>query len=92
MLKVIDSARKLAAESLAKADVDPLPAQRKFVEMNALLQKSLPEELQPQVLEIGTAATEFFRAVSDKEPTARELHAKLDKTLEKLAGSLGPRK
>ena len=60
--------------------------------MNALLQKSLPEDFQPLILEIGTLAADYFRAVSDKEPTLRDLHAKLDKSLEKLAAALAPPK
>jgi hypothetical protein len=87
--KLIESARKLLAETLANPDANPLPARRKFVEMNALLQKSLPEDLQPLVLEVGTQAADFFRAMSDKEPNVRELHAKLDRTLEKIAAPLG---
>jgi len=87
--RLIDSARKLVADSAANADTAPLPARRKFLEAIALLQKSLPEDFQPVVLEIGTLAADYFRALSDKEPTLRELQSKLDKALEKLAASLG---
>ena len=89
VFKLIESARKLLSETLANTDAPPLPARRKFVEMNALLQKSLPEDFQPLILEVGTLAADFFRALSDKEPNLRELHAKLDKALEKLVAALG---
>jgi hypothetical protein len=92
ILKLIESARKLVSETLANPDGNPLPARRKFVETNALLQKSLPEDFQALILEVGTLAADFFRALSDKEPNLRELHSKLDKALEKLAAALGPPK
>ena len=38
--------------------------------------------------EAGTQAADFFRALSDKEPNVRELHAKLDGTLERMAAPL----
>jgi hypothetical protein len=88
IVKLIESARKLIAAALADATANPLPARRKFLEMNALLQKSLPEDFQPLILEAGTQAADFFRALSDKEPSAREFHAKLDGTLEKMAAPL----
>jgi hypothetical protein len=92
LLKHIESARKLLKDALANPDGNPLPARRKFLEMNALLQKSLPEDYQPIVLEIGTLAADFFTALADKEPSARELHGKLDKSLEKIAVPLYPPK
>lgn len=88
VVELIDSARKLLQDAAAKPDQPVLPARRKFLEMNALLQKSLPEDLQPMALEIGGCAARFFTALADKEPNVKELHAELEKTLEKLAGPL----
>jgi len=88
IVKLIESARKLLADALAAADANPLPARRKFLEINSILQKSLPEDFQPLILEAGTQAADFFRALSDKEPNVRELHAKLDQTLERMAAPL----
>lgn len=90
IVQLIDAARKLIGDALRRPDGPVLPLRRKFVEMNAVLQKSLPEDFQPLVLEIGTRAAAFFNAVSDKEPNAKDLHAELDKTLEKLAAPLRP--
>jgi hypothetical protein len=91
-LNLIESARKLIRETLGNPDAPALPARRKFVEMNALLQKSLPEEFQPAVLEIGTRSAAFFNAVSDNDAQMKELHAELDKMLEKLAAPFRPPK
>jgi hypothetical protein len=91
-LKVIESARKLIQETLSNPDAPALPARRKFVEMNALLQKSLPEEFQPAVLEIGTRSVAFFNAVSDKDAQMKDLHGELDKLLDRLAAPFRPPK
>lgn len=90
LLQLVESARKLIAETLAHPDLPVLPARRKFVEMNALLQKSLPEDFQATVLEIGTCSTSFFNAVADKDARAKELHEQLDRMLEKLAAKFRP--
>jgi hypothetical protein len=92
VLDLIDAAKKLIREAMNKPDQPALPARRKFLEMNALLQKSLPEDAQPIVLEIGKAAAAFFNALSDKEPNVKELHAELEKSLEKVAAPLRPPK
>jgi hypothetical protein len=88
ILQLIDSARKLLKDALDKPDDPVLPLRRKFVEMNALLQKSLPEEIQPAVLDIGARSTAFFAALSDKQPNAKQLHAEVDQAFEKLLASL----
>lgn len=92
VLDVVDAAKKLIREVLSKPDQPVLPARRKFLEMNQLLQKSLPEEVQPVILEIGNAAAAFFNAAADKEPNVKELHAELEKALEKIAAPLRPPK
>jgi hypothetical protein len=92
IVRVIESARTLIQETLSKPDVPALPARRRFVEMNALLQKSLSEDFQPVVLEIGTRSAAFFNAVSDKDAQMKEFHAELDKLLDKLAAPFRPLK
>ena len=92
IVKLIDAAKKLVSDALANASANPLPARRKFVEINSVLQKSLPQDFQPTVLEVGSRGAAFFNALSDKEPNVRELHAELDRTLDKLAAPLRPSK
>ena len=77
---------------MSRPDQPVLQARRKFLEMNALLQKSLPENLQPLVLEIGKAGAALFSALSDKEPNVKELHAELEKVIERIAAPLRPLK
>lgn len=88
VLELLDAARKLLQEAAAKPDQPVLPARRKFLEMNALLQKSLPEDMQPMAIEIGSVAARFFSALADQETNVKELLAEMEKTLEKLAGPL----
>ena len=85
---LIDQARALLREALGHPDAPVLPARRKFVEMNSLLDKSLPEDFHPLILEIGTRGVAFFNALADKEAGAKELQAELDRSLEKLATPL----
>ncbi|MBI3857524.1 MAG: hypothetical protein HY293_17730 [Planctomycetes bacterium] len=92
VVEAIDAAVKMLREALAQPDQPVLPVRRKFLAMNALLQKSLPEDLQPLVLEISTRSSAFFNAFSDKEPSAKELHARLIDSLEKLAAPMRPLK
>ncbi|HVE38767.1 MAG TPA: hypothetical protein VNM14_02695 [Planctomycetota bacterium] len=92
ILALIESARKLVKDALARPDDPVLPARRKFVEMNALLQKSLPEDVQANVLEIGTRAVSFFTALADKQANAKELHKELDETFDRLLAALRNRK
>jgi len=88
ILQLIESARKLLKDAVGRPDDPVLPARRKFVEMNALLQKSLPEDFQAAILEIGTRSVAFFTALADKQPEAKELQKELDQTLEKLSAEL----
>ena len=92
VVDVVDAAKKLIKDVLANPDPPLLPRRRKFLEMNQLLQKSLPEDVQPVILEIGKASSAFFHAVEDKDPNAKELHAELEKALEKIAAPLRPPK
>jgi hypothetical protein len=85
---LIESARKLLKDALSHPDDPVLPARRKFVEMSALLQKSLPEEVQSALLEISGRSATFFSALSDKQPNAKELQKELDETFEKLIATL----
>jgi hypothetical protein len=88
ILALIESARKLLKDALGRPDDPVLPTRRKFVEMNALLQKSLPEDVQSTVLEIGTRAVSFFNALADKQPDVKELHKELEETFERLLAAL----
>jgi hypothetical protein len=88
ILALIDSARKLVKDALANPNDPVLPVRRKFVEMNALLQKSLPEEVQSIVLEISTKSVSFFTALADKQSDTKELHKELDDTFERLLAAL----
>lgn len=92
LVGAIESARDLIREALGNPDKPVLPSRRRFVEMNSVLQRSLPEDFQPAILEIGTRSIEFFNALADKEPAAKEIHAQLDRLLQKLADSLRPPK
>jgi hypothetical protein len=88
MVALIENARKLLREALANPDAPVLPARRKFVEMNALLDKSVPEDFHPSVLEIGSRSVAYFNALADKQAGAKELHAELDKALERISAAL----
>jgi len=88
ILELLEAARKLVQEAVSRPDQPVLPTRRKFLEMNALLQKSLPEELQSHALEIGKAGAALFTAMSDKEPNVKDLHAELEKTIERIAAPL----
>lgn len=90
ILRTIESARGILKDSVSQPDVSVLFMRRRFVESNALLQKSLPGELQPMVLEIGAGAAAFFNALADKDPQAKDLYAEVDKILQKLAATLRP--
>ena len=92
IVELLEAARKVVQEAVSRPDQPVLPARRKFLEMNALLQKSLPEDLQPHVLEIGKAGAALFSALSDKEPNVKELHAELEKVIERIAALLRPLK
>ena len=92
VVDVVDAAKKLIRDVMANPDGPLLPRRRKFLEMNQLLQKSLPEDVQPTILEIGKASSAFFHAVEDKDPNVKELHADLEKALEKIAAPLRPPK
>jgi hypothetical protein len=88
ILALIESARQLLRDALGRPNDPVLPARRKFVEMNALLQKSLPEEVQAMVLEISAGSVRFFNALSDKQADAKELQKELDASFEKLIATL----
>ena len=88
ILELLEAARKLVQEAVSRPDQPVLPTRRKFLEMNALLQKSLPEELQSHALEIGKAGASLFTAMSDKEPNVKDLHAELEKSIERIAAPL----
>ena len=85
ILAVVEEARALAREALSKPDAPVLPFRRKFTEMNQLIQRSLPDQYQAFPVEIGTRAIAFFTALADKDANVKDLHAELDKALEKLA-------
>ena len=88
ILALIDSARKLLKDSLDHPNDPVQPARRKFVEMTALLQKSLPEEVQSMVLEISTRGVVFFASLADKQPEAKDLQKELDENFDKLIAAL----
>jgi hypothetical protein len=88
MVALIERARKLIREALDNSDAPVLPARRKFVEMNALLDKSVPEDFHPLVLEVGSRSLAYFNALADKQASAKDLHAELDKALEKISSAL----
>lgn len=88
MLLMVESARGVIKDAISQSDPAVLFMRRRFVESNLILQKSVPEELQPILLDIGSRAAAFFNALADKESNVKELYAELDKALEKLAGTL----
>jgi hypothetical protein len=88
ILELIESARALLKDALGRPDDQLLPARRKFVEMSALLQKSLPQDYQAALLDIGASAVTYFTAIADKQPGAKDLQKELDQQLEKLIASL----
>ena len=90
VVDLVDAAKKLLRDALSKPDQPVLPSRRKFLEMNALLQKSMPEEVQVIILDIGKGGAAFFNALADKEPNAQQILAELEKNLEKIAGPLRP--
>jgi len=92
VLDTVDAAKKLIQDALNNPGQPVLPVRRKFLELNALLQKSMPEDVQPHILEVGRGAAAFFNALADKEPNVKELHAELEKSLEKIAAPLRPPK
>src|SRR5439155_9022493 len=44
IVELIDAARKLITDALSRPNDPVLPTRRKFVEMNSVLQRSLPED------------------------------------------------
>ncbi len=87
IVALIESGRKLLKECLDRPDDVPA-ARRKFIEMTALLRKSLSEEEEAAILAMGGQAADFFHAVADRKPEAKTLFAELDKALEALAAPL----
>ena len=88
IVALLESARKVLRDALANPDAPVLPARRKFVEMNALLDKSAPPDFHPSILDVESRAAAFFNALADQQPAAKDLHAELDRALEKLGTGL----
>lgn len=92
VIVLVEDGRKVAREALAKPDAPILTARRRFIEICTILQKSLPEEMQPGVQDVNGKSTAFFTALADKDAAAKTLHAELDKALDKLIAPMRPLK
>ena len=88
MAASVEECRAIARKLLNSPDAPVLPARRKFLELIAILDKSIPADFHEVTLGITSRATAFFNAVSDKSPDTKKLHADLDGLLERFAGSL----
>ena len=88
MADCAEECRTIARRLLENPDEPVLPVRRRFLELTALLDKSVPVDFHEVVLEIADRATAFFTAVSDKTPESKQIHAALDARLARLAASL----
>jgi len=88
MAASVEECRAIARKLLESPDAPVLPARRRFLELTAILDKSIPADFHDVVLGITSRAAAFFNAVSDKSPDVKKLHADLDGLLERFAGTL----
>ena len=92
MIVSVEECRSIARKLLDSPDDPVLPARRRFLEVTALLDKSIPADYHEVMLGIASRAASFFNAVSDKSPDIRKLHADLDGLLERFASTLSSHK
>jgi len=85
---LIENARKVLREALENTNKPVLLTRRKFTEMNALLDKSVPADFHVAVLDIESRAVNFLNALADKQDNAKDLHAEVDRALDRFASAL----
>lgn len=88
MVSSVEECRAIARKLLDSPDAPVLPARRRFLELTAILDKSIPADFHEVILGITSRAAAFFNAVSDKSADTKKLHADLDGLLERFAGTL----
>lgn len=84
----VDECRALLRKLIDNPDQPVLPVRRRFIELTALLDKSVPVDYREVILGAISRGAALFNAVSDKTPDARQLHADLDGLLERFAATL----
>ncbi|HLY73823.1 MAG TPA: hypothetical protein VKU80_06855 [Planctomycetota bacterium] len=88
MIANIEECRAIARKLVDSPGEPVLPARRRFLEITALLDRSVPAEFHDLILGITTRAAAFFNAVSDKSPDTKQQQAELDGSLQRFAGTL----
>lgn len=85
ILAHIEKIRTLLRDALKTADAPILPLRRKFMEMNSLLDKSVPPDFHVAILDLESRSVGLFNALADKLESAKDLQQDMDHALEKLA-------
>lgn len=87
MARLVEEARLVIAQ-LPEHPSELVQSRRKFTEMTAMLDKSVPPDFHEAVLDITGRATSFFNAMADKDPELKKIHAELDARMKRLATTL----
>ena len=88
ILALIEKVRALLRDALKTPDTPVLPLRRKFMEMNSLLDKSIPPDFHVAVLDLESRSVGYFNALADKLEGTQDLQQGMDRALEKLADAL----
>ncbi|HVR85571.1 MAG TPA: hypothetical protein VMU54_14740 [Planctomycetota bacterium] len=92
MAASVEECRSIVRKVLDSPDDPVQPSRRRFLELTAVLDKSVPDDFHEVILGITARAASFFNAVSDKSPDAKKLHADLDGLLQRFASTLSDHK
>jgi hypothetical protein len=84
----VDECRKILRKLLDNPDEPLKPLRSRYLEITALLDKSVPPDFHDVILGATSRGAAFFAAVADKSPDVKQLHADLDGLLERFAGTL----
>ena len=88
MASHIEECRKILRKLLDNPDEPLKPARTRYLEITALLDKSVPPDFHEVILGATSRGAAFFAAVADKSPDLKQIHADLDGLLERFAGTL----
>lgn len=88
LVETLEECRTIARTLAEKPDGPIAPARRRFLELIAGVDRSVPPDFHETVLSITDRGTSFFNAVADKSSDVKTIHAELDRLLNRLAGSL----
>jgi len=87
MARLIEESRQVIKE-LPEHPSELVQTRRKFLEMTAMLDKSVPADFHEVVLDISARAAALFNAIADKDEGAKKMHAELDAILNRFATTL----